>query len=126
MRVLTPSWLTPAQKETFRMLFFLGVTLIGSVAVYYIRRTGYEDWSISLRYVFYLNLLAMPVSLSTLGIWKESNLTRRLVYLILTVFSASLFAAGFLLPDVWMGFAKVRDFFTNAPSMDSPSSSLST
>ncbi len=116
--LIRPSWLTPAQKETFRMLFFLGVTLIGSVAVYYIRRTGYEDWSISLRYVFYLNLLAMPVSLSTLGIWKESNLTRRLVYLILTVFSASLFAAGFLLPDVWMGYAKVRDFFTNAPSMD--------
>ncbi|MFB3788060.1 MAG: hypothetical protein ACE15F_17005 [bacterium] len=116
--LVRPSWLTPAQKEAFRMLFFLCVALIASVAMYYVRRTEYEAWSISLRYVFYANLMALPVSLSTLGIWKEMNGSRRILYAGLTILSAALLTAGFLLPDGWAGFAKVRDFFTNAPSLD--------
>ncbi|MBN2326423.1 MAG: glycosyltransferase family 39 protein [Candidatus Omnitrophica bacterium] len=116
--ILFPQQRDPAFKEAVQMILFLYAACTVVVAWYYVKRMGFEPWSISLRYIFYLNLVSLPAVVAALGVLRRASRSTRLFHLGFYTAIVLIFSAGFLIPASWAKFSDPAAFFSNAPSLD--------
>lgn len=122
--ILAPKHIAPIEREYALMLGWSAWALLIFVPIYYILRAPFEQWSIGLRYIFYVNHAAIPLAAAFLGRFRQSReengSVRRGVGIqfAATLFFAILIAAGLLWTDVWTTLGNHKAFFTNAPSLD--------
>ncbi|MDP8245539.1 MAG: hypothetical protein P9L94_15750 [Candidatus Hinthialibacter antarcticus] len=121
--ILVPKCLTPLEREYALMIGWALWLIVGFVALYYILRAPYENWSIGLRYIFYLNHAALPLAVAFLGRFRLSKDDASVPGGASIIFSAVflfavLIASGVLWTDVWPALGAHKTFFTNAPSLD--------
>lgn len=88
------------------------------VGCYYLLRQDFEDWSIGLRYIFYCQLLVLPLLLwwinqAALLPWNKRGWCLGAFVGI----SIALWLLCFV-PDVWLRLGESPLFFTNAPTLD--------
>ncbi len=117
------SWSSPrkmdcAMHETVQMVFLTALVFTVAVAGYYVKRMGIEPWSVSLRYIFYTNLISLPIAVGYLGSLREASWGKRGGFVLALAMLLGLFGIGFLLPEAWQKFYDNHDFFSNAPSLD--------
>ncbi|MGC9328838.1 MAG: glycosyltransferase family 39 protein [Candidatus Hinthialibacter sp.] len=116
--VLLPQKNNHSFQEVVQLIVFLYAACTVVVAWYYVRRMGFEPWSISLRYIFYLNLISLPVAVESLGALRSASWPNRLIQIGVYTGIVLLFSAGFLMPASWAKFSDPAAFFSNAPSLD--------
>jgi len=104
------------KKELFLLWFAVSIVITASIAGYRIMRADLETWSVSLRHVSYVNLIAIPLTVPLFGSvqhklqWRKYSLPAAVISFLL---SAVLF-----LPQVWEGVLRSHTYFTDAPSLD--------
>lgn len=120
---LLASWLlperVPAREREAAWLF--GVCLLVMVlfvSIYYVLRAPFEDWSISTRYLFYLNQMSFPLALCWLGRLQAFSWRERSVVLGCLAAVVLLLFAGLFFQGVWETLGDAKRFFTNAPGLD--------
>ena len=113
-----PKDISPAQLEMVKMFFFISLIYISSVAGYYVKRTDFERWSVNLRYVFYINILCLPLAVSTAA-WLRKRTVRPLwLPWLIFVLAALLPSLGFFMHDLWDKITDPHAYFSNAPTLD--------
>ena len=118
LSLLRPDALTDKQKELARMVFGITLLDLASVAVFYVLRITIEPWSIALRYIFYLNLIGLPMVLDMAGIMRKVPIRPPGLTWILYGLIGCAFALGFVVPGVWSKLSDPHRFFSNAPQLD--------
>ncbi len=106
------------EREIAQLVFFLLTTLWIAVSAYYVKRTEIEPWSVSLRYIFYGNLIGLPLVVAMQGVLREVGVITRISYTILLFAFISLFGVSLSIPESWQKIRESHEYFTNAPSLD--------
>ncbi|MDX9754314.1 MAG: glycosyltransferase family 39 protein [bacterium] len=105
-------------REGLALAVWILLVLTVSVAGFYVKRWGIEPWSVSLRYIFYSNLIALPLALSGFGAHAAEDHQQRRRYIFSASVAVLLCAAGFLIPEGWDKLINNHDYAANAPSLD--------
>lgn len=106
------------EREVAQLVFFLLATLWIAVSAYYVKRTEIEPWSVSLRYIFYGNLIGLPLVVAMQGVLREAGVGKRISYSILLLVFIALFGVSLSIPESWQKIRESHEYFTNAPSLD--------
>ncbi len=115
---LLPDKLTQTSREITYFAFITAIALTVTVAVYYVKRMGIEPWSISLRYIFYINLICLPIFAASLGALHKASRNERILRIGALIIIIPLLAASLLIPEAWSKLSNNHEFLANAPSLD--------
>ncbi len=108
--------LNSSQREILHCWFIVSLCLVGSISFYRLLRLDVEYWSVSLRHLSYVNLLAIPLAFFVLDSFVHST---KKAYAILCFLTAALILWGSMfLPEVWPGLVRPATYFSNAPTLD--------
>ncbi|MBI1390592.1 MAG: hypothetical protein GC154_19345 [bacterium] len=113
-----PSRLPRAVREYGLLVGFTAFTALAGVAAYYILRERHEQWSVSVRYLFYLNQAFIPLAIWWLARLPRITVGDRFVIALVYAASVALLAAMLFGTDVWSVLSRSHEYFTNAPSLD--------
>lgn len=111
--VAAPSKLEPGEREYAKLVGMTFAIMCAAAALYYVLRSPYEDWSISTRYLFYVNQASIPLAVLWLGRRPGGALGWCAAIVVAAALCGTLFGDG-----VWQALGGSHTFFTNAPSLD--------
>lgn len=107
----------PGLRESTLLLFWVAIGFTAAVAAFYTKRIGIEPWSISLRYIFYINILCLPIAVSAFGKFRTMSRKDRLTFFLGIGVTVVFCSIAFYIPEAWDKLRTNHDYAANAPSL---------
>lgn len=105
-------------REIVQVVALITFLVVTAISVYNTKRTGITPWSVSLRHIFYVNLISLPVAVASIDRIRSESRTRKIAYCAFLVVAILLCSVSFAAPEAWQKLANSHAFFSNAPSLD--------
>jgi len=107
-----------ALRSLSTLLLFLYIALTVGSSFFFAKRLAIESWSISLRYVFYGNVVALPLFVVSLGSLRQLGFKALFMRLGLCLVVLCFLSIGLFLPESWDKLTNSYAYFHNSPTLD--------